>query len=133
VPDGVEIDPKQVDQVAQDLRNQADSGLADTANRGADLHRHGVVFGASIPGDTVLSAKQRYAKALENTDANLRAHQQMAGILASAAEQIARDFDSVDLSAAEKQRRAEALMTNAVSQADAIAAPQADPSVEGLL
>jgi len=119
MPDGVQIDADQVRDFGKRMRTQADSGLASAADRGTDLHRHGVVFGASIPGATVLDAKTRYAQALEATDANLRAYQRAAVIFAEVAEGIARDFTAADLSSADAQRRVEQLMQGAITRANA--------------
>lgn len=119
MPDGVEIDTGQVSDFAQGMSREANGGFAAAADRGADLHQHGVVFGASIPGGTLLDAKTRYAQALANTDANLRAYQQAAGIFADVAERIARDFASADLASAGAQRQVEALLNTAIEEANA--------------
>ena len=120
MPDGVQIQTEQVSEFAQGLRAEADKGFASAANRGADLHQHGVVFGKSIPGDTVLDAKTRYAEALANTEANLRAYKQMAIIFADVAEQIARDFATVDMSSEAAQLRVKALLDGAIADAEAV-------------
>lgn len=119
MPDGIQIDTEQVGEFAQGMRAEADKGFASAADRGADLHQHGVVFGARIPGDTVLDAKRRYAEALANTDANLRAYRKAAAILADVAEQIARDFAGADMASEAAQRRVKALMDGAVAEAAA--------------
>jgi glycerol-3-phosphate O-acyltransferase len=119
MPDGVEVQTGQVGEFARGLRLEAESGFAAAAERGADLHRHGVVFGASIPGDTVLEVKNRYARALANTDANLRAYRRAADVFAEVAEQIAREFASVDAASARAQQRVDALMRVAVARANA--------------
>ncbi|MEV4707916.1 hypothetical protein [Actinoplanes sp. NPDC049316] len=120
MPDGVQIQTDQVNEFAQDLRADADKGFASAADRGADLHAHGVVFGKSIPGDTVLDAKNRYAEALANTEANLREYRRMAVIFAEVAEQIARDFAHVDMSSEAAQLRVQALLDGAIANADAV-------------
>ncbi|GGQ79490.1 hypothetical protein [Couchioplanes azureus] len=120
MPDGIQIDTEQVGEFAKGMRADADSGYASAADRGALLHGHGVVFGANIPGDTVFAAKQRYAQALENTEANLRAYHQMAIIFAQVAESIARDFANVDMSSAAAQRRIDALVDGAIAQANQV-------------
>ncbi|MFI7597468.1 hypothetical protein [Actinoplanes sp. NPDC049681] len=117
MPDGIRIDTEQVGEFAQGMRAEADKGFASAANRGADLHQHGVVFGARIPGDTVLDAKRRYAEALANTDANLRAYRQMAMIFADVAEKIAKEFATTDMASEAAQRRIDALLQGAVAQA----------------
>jgi hypothetical protein len=78
-----------------------------------------VVFGRRIPSDVVLDAKQRYAQALEQTDANLRSYHLAAGVLADVAEQIARDFAHADLSSEEAQRKVMSLLDGAITQAGA--------------
>ncbi|MEV8507946.1 hypothetical protein AB0368_24430 [Actinoplanes sp. NPDC051475] len=117
MPDGIQIDTEQVGEFAQGMRAEADKGFASAADRGADLHQHGVVFGARIPGDTVLDAKRRYAEALANTDANLRAYKQMAMIFADVAEKIAKEFATADISSEAAQRRIDALLQGAVVEA----------------
>lgn len=119
MPDGVEVETGQVGEFAKGMRLEADSGFAAVAERGADLHRHGVVFGASIPGGTVLEVKNRYARALADTDANLRAYRRAADIFAEVAEQIVREFGSVDTASAEAQRRVDGLLQGAVARANA--------------
>jgi hypothetical protein len=131
MPDGVQIDADQVRDFGQRMRTQADSGLASAAGRGTELHRRGVVFGASIPGAAVLDAKTRYAQALEATDANLRAYQRAAVIFAEVAEGIARDFASADLASARGQRRVEQLMQGAITRADAAAGGAGDDGTGG--
>jgi hypothetical protein len=116
--DGVEIDTDQVDDFGRGMRSQADKGFASAAGRGADLHAHGVVFGAALPGEVILAAKTRYAQALENTDANLRAYKEAAVIFAEVAEQIARDFGSADMSSAGAQQKVESLMNGAITRAN---------------
>ena len=119
MPDnGVEIDTGQVDEYAKGLRSEADSGFSQAATRGRDLHQHGVVFGARLPGDVILQAKNRYARALENTELNLREYQRAAEILANVAEQIARDFAKADRSSVEAQRRVADLLNNAIIEAN---------------
>ncbi|UQU63436.1 hypothetical protein COUCH_31160 [Couchioplanes caeruleus] len=118
MPDGVQIQTDQVNEFAQGLRADADKGFASAADRGADLHAHGVVFGAKIDSGTVLAAKERYARALENTDANLRAYKLAAGILADVAEQIARDFARVDMSSEAAQQHVQKLLSGAIADAD---------------
>ncbi|MDT4992530.1 MAG: hypothetical protein QOH97_2422 [Actinoplanes sp.] len=120
VPDGVEIDTDQVHDFGQGMRAQVDQGFASAASRGAELHRHGVVFGAAIPGDVVLEVKNRYAQALENTDANLRAFREAATIFAQVAEQIARDFQSADLGSASAQNTVAALMADGITRANQV-------------
>ena len=118
MPDGVQIQTEQVSEFAQGLRAEADKGFASAADRGADLHQHGVVFGANIDSSTVLEAKQRYGKALENTYANLKAYQMAAGILADVAEQIARDFAHADMTSEAAQRHVQTLLNGAITEAN---------------
>ncbi len=116
--DGVQIDTGQVNNFGKTVRSQADQGFTSIAGRGTELHSHGVVFGAQLPGSTIVDAKSRYAKVLENTDANLRAHQQAAVIFAEVAEQIAHDFSSADLGSEAGQRKVDDLLQNAISRAN---------------
>jgi hypothetical protein len=115
---GVDIDTGQVHDFGRGMRTQADSGFASAASRAAELHSHGVVFGAQLPGATILAAKTRYAQALEITDANLRAYKEAAVIFADVAEQIARDFGAVDLSSAAAQQTVDGLLRNAIVRAN---------------
>jgi hypothetical protein len=118
MPDGVQIDTGQVLDFGRGMRSQADVGFASAASRGAELHSHGVVFGAQLPGGAVLAAKTRYAQALEYMDANLRAYRQAAVIFAEVAEQIARDFSSADTGSAAAQQKVDGLLSNAIARAD---------------
>jgi hypothetical protein len=112
----VRIDTDAVGDVARGIRAEADSGFAASADRGTTLHRQGVDFGARLtPSATVTEAKQRYALALANTEANLRAYRAAARALADAAEQIAQLFASSDLSSAQAQRRVHDLIDRAVA------------------
>jgi len=127
VPDGLLIDTNGVGEVGRGLRAEADSGFAATADRGASLHRHGVEFGARItPSGVVTEAKQRYAQALANTEANLRAYHVAAGVLADAAEEIARLFAVSDLSSAQAQRKVQDLIDDAVRTANEAGGGTAD-------
>lgn len=86
MPDGVRIDIDKVGEVGRGLRTEVDGRFATTADRGGDLHRHGVQFGARLtPSPVITEAKNRYAQALANTDANLRAYHLAAGVLVDAA------------------------------------------------
>lgn len=118
--DGVEIDTEQVDDFGRGMRAQAGEGFASAAKRGADLHSFGVVFGAGLPGEAILAAKTRYAQALENTDANLRAYEAAAEILAEVAEQVARDFSTADMSSVVAQRKVESLLSGAIDRANKV-------------
>lgn len=124
MPDGVQIDTNGVGDVAQGMRSQADGGFAAAADRGSDLHRHGVGFGSRItPSSVVTDAKNRYAQALENTDANLRAYRVAAGVLADAAKEISRTFATSDMSSAQAQRKVQDLIDGAIRATnDAISA-----------
>ncbi|MET8154285.1 hypothetical protein ACIBSW_34900 [Actinoplanes sp. NPDC049668] len=119
MPDGVAVETPRVGEFAKSLRLEADSGFAAAAERGADLHRHGVVFGAGIPGGTVLDVKNRYARALANTDANLRAYRKAAVVFADVAERIAREFAAADLASERAQGRVDRLLRGAVAEANA--------------
>jgi hypothetical protein len=116
--DGVKIDTGQVGDFGRGMRTQADTGFASAASRATDLHSHGVVFGAQLPGGAILAAKTRYAQALEMTDANLRAYREAAVIFAEVAEQIARDFSAVDLNSAAAQQKVDGLLRNAIVRAN---------------
>lgn len=118
--DGVQIDTDQVGEFGQGLRQEADGGFASAVDRCANLHRHGVVFGAKITAGPIQDAKIRYAEALENTDANLRAYHQAAGILADVAEQIAKDFAGTDLSSAQQQGKVDEMISGAIARAQAV-------------
>jgi hypothetical protein len=118
MPDGVQIDTAKVSDVGRSLRSDADGGFAAAADRGSRLHRHGVEFGARItPSGVVTEAKNRYAEALANTEANLRAYHLAAGVLADAAEEIARRFAASDLTSAQAQREVQELIDSAIRTA----------------
>jgi hypothetical protein len=120
VPEGVQINTDEVGDFAKQVRNQADGQFEFGAQRGKDLHAHGVVFGANFPGGVIFAAKQKYAQALEHLDANLRTYQAGAQIFAEVAERIARDFANVDMASAQAQKQVESLMTDAVNRVNAL-------------
>ncbi|WP_306216367.1 hypothetical protein [Actinoplanes sp. RD1] len=103
--DGVRIETGQVADVAAGLAADADEGFASAEARAAALHAHGVVFGAAVPGGTMLAAKERYARALAYTDANLRAYRRMAAVLAAQADQVVRELGAADRISEQSQRR----------------------------
>jgi hypothetical protein len=115
----VQIDTDGVNDFGSGMQKQATDGFADIAGRGADLHRQGVGFGSRMtPSDIVTDAKLRYAEALAHAEANLRAYQTAAGILAEVAEQIAQQFASVDLNSEQAQKQVEYLMATATAAAN---------------
>ncbi|GIF18727.1 hypothetical protein BJ973_008313 [Actinoplanes tereljensis] len=119
MPDGVQIDTDGVNDFGRGMQQQTTDGFADIAGRGADLHRQGVGFGSRMtPSDVVTEAKVRYAEALAHAEANLRAYQQAAGILADVAEQIARQFASADLNSAQAQQQVQHLIHSAMVAAN---------------
>ena len=114
--DGVRIDTDGVNEFGRGLRTEADSGFADVAGRGVSLHGHGVEFGARMtPSAIVTDAKKRYAEALANTEANLRAHQTAAAVLADAAEEIARMFKTQDMSSEQAMKKVNDLIDEAAA------------------
>jgi hypothetical protein len=117
----VRIDTGKVGEVGRGLRTEADGGFSTAADRGADLHRHGVQFGSRLtPSPVITDAKARYAQALANTDANLRAYHLAAGVLADAAEQIARLFASSDMTSLQAQQKVQQLIADAVGASGAL-------------
>jgi hypothetical protein len=119
VPDGVQIDTDGVNDFGRGMQKQTTDGFADIAGRGANLHRQGVGFGSRMtPSDIVTEAKTRYAQALAHAEANLRAYQQAAGILAEVAEQIAKEFASVDMNSAQAQQQVESMINAAMVDAN---------------
>ncbi|GIF25745.1 hypothetical protein BJ973_004020 [Actinoplanes tereljensis] len=130
MPDGVQIDTDKVGEVGRDLQTDAESGFAVAADRGASLHRHGVEFAARLtPSSAATEAKIRYAQALANTEANLRAHHAAAGVLAGAAQEIARLFATSDMTSAHAQRKVQDLIHDAVRAADAAVGSTTDGAV----
>jgi hypothetical protein len=120
VSDGVQIDTDKVGEVGRSLRAEADTGFADAASRGTKLHGHGVEFGAGMtPSATVGEAQQRYALALANTEANLRSYRDAAGVLAAAAEEIARRFATTDMNSEQALTEVHKLIDEAISAANA--------------
>ena len=108
--DGVRIETEGVTAVAASLRADADTGFASAADRAATLHAHGVVFGAAIPGEAMLDARERYAQALAHTDANLRAYRRTAAFLAAEADRLVAELTRADQLSQESQRRLAALL-----------------------
>ncbi|MFG1609969.1 hypothetical protein [Actinoplanes sp. NPDC049265] len=121
--DGVEIDTGQVGDFAKGMRSEAVTGFSQAANRGTRLHAHGVPFGAQIEGSLIVQqAKGRYAVAVANTEANLRAYQEAAELFAGVAEGIAREFKASDQTSAEAAGRVSAMMNDAIAKANEIIA-----------
>lgn len=127
---GVQIDTDGVGDFGTGMQKQATNGFADIAGRGADLHRQGVGFGSRMtPSDIVTQAKVKYAEALAHAEANLRAYQTAAGILAEVAEQIATQFATVDLTSKQAQQQVEYLMSQATLAANRALTPDAKDGV----
>ncbi len=120
VPDGVRIQTAEVHDFANRVRSDADSGLSDAAQRAAALHGQGVVFGHSIASPVFVAAKDRYAKALENTEANLRAYVAMARALSDAAKTVADRFGHVDQLSAAQQKEVHDMLDTGVRRALAL-------------
>jgi plastocyanin domain-containing protein len=114
MPDGIQIDTDEVNDFGRTMSKQSTSGYAHAATRGTSLHSHGVTFATALTSPVFDDAKRRYQEALQNTEANLRAYQQAAQVLAEAAENIAKEFARADLDAAAAQSRIEAIVDNAV-------------------
>lgn len=108
--DGVRIETKSVTGVAASLRADVDDSFASAVARGAGLHAHGVVFGAGLPGEAVLDARERYGQALAHTDANLRAYRRTAAFLAAEADRLVAELTRADELSQESQRRLAALL-----------------------
>lgn len=123
--DEVRIDTDEVGEVGRGLRGDADGVFADAAARGTALHGHGVEFGAGVtPSAIIKDAQQKYATALENTEANLRAYKVAAGVLADAAEEIARMFKSTDMNSDAALKKVQNLINESVLNANkALGAP----------
>ncbi|MEU4241996.1 hypothetical protein [Actinoplanes sp. NPDC026619] len=116
---GVQIDTDGVGDFGTGMQKQSTNGFADIASRGADLHRQGVGFGSRMtPSDIVHQAKVRYAEALAHAEANLRAYQTAAGVFAAVAEQIARQFATVDMNSEQAQQEVQHLMAQATQAAN---------------
>ena len=117
---GVQIDTDGVSDFATGMQTQ-ESGLETAAHRGADLHAQGVGFGARITTSSVITdAKQRYAQALSNTEANLRSYHLAAGVLARAAAEISAVFAAADLTSEQAHHKVQALMDDAARVAEEV-------------
>jgi glucose-6-phosphate-specific signal transduction histidine kinase len=113
MPEGIQIDTDEVDHFGRDMSRQSSGGFAHAATRGTSLHGHGVMFATSLTSPVFDEARRRYQEALQNTEANLRAYQTAAQVLAEAAEGIAKEFARADLDAEAAQTRIDAIVTNA--------------------
>ncbi|MFI5491774.1 hypothetical protein [Actinoplanes sp. NPDC051859] len=114
MPEGIQIDTDGVGEFAKTMHADT-KGYISAANRGIDLHGHGVVFGTKIDSDIVRAAKERYGLALENTEANLRVYRFMAEAFAEVAEAVARDFAGADLSSATVQKQIDGILQDAMT------------------
>jgi uncharacterized protein YukE len=130
VSDEVRIDTDGVGDVGRGLRGDADGVYADASARGTALHGHGVEFGARVtPSAIIGDAQRKYAKALENTEANLRAYKIAAEVLADAAEDIARMFKTTDMNSDAALKKVQDLIDQSVLKANAALGRPADGTV----
>lgn len=130
--DEVSIDTDQVAAVGSDIRKDAQGGFADAAQRASRLHGYGVEWGTKIFHGPIADAKDKYVKALENTEANLRTYPKAASALADVAEQIARDFADADMNSKAVQDKIESLLTGAITNARSLADKEQANAIYGL-
>jgi hypothetical protein len=130
--DGVNIDTDGVASVGKDIRSDAQGGFADAAQRASVLHGYGVEWGTKIYHGPIAEAKDKYAEAIEYTEANLRTYPKAAAALADVAEQIARDFANADMSSSQTQAKIESLITGAITNAKALADKEQANAITGV-
>jgi hypothetical protein len=115
----VEVRTGQLNEFARDVRFEAGEVLEPAVSRSTVPLRDGVTFGARNASGAVHSAKVKYARSLTASMANLNEFIEAAKIMATAAEKVAAEFDAVDVRSAAATDRVNALLSQAVGEAQA--------------
>ncbi|GID96503.1 hypothetical protein ACFQFC_27830 [Amorphoplanes digitatis] len=124
---GINVETGGLNKFATDVRADTDYVTEPAVGR-AKLPLDSVPFGAQNASGGVHAAKERYAKSLSASTANLGNFLTAARLLAAAAEKVAADFDAVDAGSADGTKRVEHALWTAAQEARAVrlAAERAD-------
>jgi hypothetical protein len=124
---GINVETGGLNKFATDVRADMDY-VSEPAVGRAKLPLDSVPFGAQNASGGVHAAKERYAKSLSASTANLANYLTAARLLAAAAEKVAADFDAVDARSADGTKRVEHALWTAAEEARAarLAADQVD-------
>ncbi|MEU7902786.1 hypothetical protein [Actinoplanes sp. NPDC049118] len=115
---GINVETGGLNKFAADVRSDTDQVTEPAVGR-AKLPLDSVPFGAQNASGGVHAAKERYAKSLSASTANLTSFLTAARLLAAAAEKVAADFDAVDARSADGTKRVEHALWTAAQEARA--------------
>jgi hypothetical protein len=125
----IKVETGELANFAEDVRFDSDEVFRPAVSRAA-VSLSGVTFGQKNASGAVHAAKTRYSQAMSSHIRNLNAYVEAAGILAAAAEIVAREFDAVDADNAEAAARVNAMLRTATDEAHRKAFEQAK-GIEG--
>ena len=120
----ISVETGELTKFAEDVRFEADEVFRPAVSRAA-VTLSGVNFGQKNASGAVHAAKTRYSQAMSSHLRNLNAYVEAAGIMAAAAELVAREFDAVDANNAEAAARVNAMLRSATDEAHRKAFEQA--------
>ncbi|MEV6629502.1 hypothetical protein AB0M54_01970 [Actinoplanes sp. NPDC051470] len=112
----INVETGELNNFAKDVRFEADEVFRPAVSRAATT-LSGVNFGQKNASGAVHAAKTRYSQAMSTHIRNLNAYVEAAGIMAAAAEIVAREFDAVDANNAEAAARVNAMLRSATDEA----------------
>jgi hypothetical protein len=115
----IEVRTDKLSEFAGEVRFEAGEVLEPAVTRNSVPLRDGVTFGARNASGAVHSAKVKYAQSLAASMANLNEFVEAAKIMAAAAEKVAAEFDAVDVRSSAAVDRVNALLSQAVGEAQA--------------
>ena len=120
----INVETGELNNFAKDVRFEADEVFRPAVSRAA-VSLSGINFGQKNASGAVHAAKTRYSQAMSAHVRNLNAYVEAAGIMAAAAEIVAREFDAVDANNAEAAARVNAMLRSATDEAHRKAFEQA--------
>lgn len=120
----IKVETGELTNFAKDVRFEADEVFRPAVSRAA-VSLSGINFGQKNASGAVHAAKTRYSQAMSAHVRNLNAYVEAAGIMAAAAELVAREFDAVDANNAEAAARVNAMLRTATDEAHRKAFEQA--------
>ena len=115
----INVETGELKRFAKDVGFETDEVMQPAVGRATMPLQDGVTFGAKNVSGAVHAAKARYAQSLSASVGNLTEFLNAARIMATAAEQVAKDFDAVDVRSAEGSDRVLGILRAATDQARA--------------
>lgn len=115
---GINVETGGLDRFATDVRADIDNVTGPAVGR-ATSPLDSVPFGAQNASGGVHAAKERYARSLTASTANLTNYLDAARLLAAAAEKVAAEFDAADARSAEGVNRVRQALFSAAEEARA--------------